>query len=154
MFEFTKLCNEYEKLSVAARNALLIRNSSKILSRLRLLQADGVFNPVETLACFILSSIVSDGKINEQEYILMYPALIKAFGADFDFSSVKAAVAKNQALKKQATDYSKTLASLLARTDENFINDVVGLCLCVVSIDGKISLQERNYVKKLYQPRL
>lgn len=151
MFEFTKLCNEYEKLSVAARSALLAEKSFDILSRLRRLSADVAIDPVKTLACFILSSIVSDGKIDEQEYILMYPALIKAFGSDFDFPSVKAAVAKNQALKKQATDYSKALASLLAQTDENFINDVIGLCLCVVSIDGKISLRERNYVRKLYK---
>lgn len=151
MFEFTKLCNEYEKLSVAARNALLVEKASAILSRLRMLGADEIIDPAETLACFILSSIVSDGKIDESEYILMYPALIKAFGSDFDFSSVKCAVSKNQGLKKPVTDYTKALASLLARTDENFINDVIGLCLCVVSIDGKISLRERNYIKKLYK---
>ncbi|MGN1061857.1 MAG: hypothetical protein ACI4RO_01900 [Candidatus Scatosoma sp.] len=151
MFEFKKLCNEYEKLSVAARNALIVEKSAKILTRLRLLGADDIISPVKTLACFILSSVVSDGKINEQEYILIYPALIKAFGSDFDFSSVKAAVEKNQTLKKAATDYAETLASLLAETDENFINDVIGLCLCVVSVDGKISLRERNYIKKLYK---
>ncbi|MGN1052178.1 MAG: hypothetical protein ACI4SH_02165 [Candidatus Scatosoma sp.] len=151
MFEFKKLCNEYEKLSVAERNALIVEKSAKILTRLRLLGADGIISPVNTLACFILSSVISDGKINEQEYILIYPALIKAFGADFDFSSVKAAVEKNQALKKTATDYAEALASLLAETDENFINDVIGLCLCVVSVDGKISLRERNYIKKLYK---
>lgn len=149
MFEFTKLCNEYEKLSPAERHVLLVENSAKILARLRLLGADAVIDPVETLACFILSSIVSDGKLDEREYLLMYPALIEAFGADFDFPSVKALVSGNQDLKKQTTDYAETLAALLAAADEEFMQDVIGLCLCVVSIDGKISLREKNYIKKL-----
>ena len=147
MFEFFKLCNEYEKLSALQRGAILTEKSVKILARLT--GADENINPVETLACFILASITADGKVNEQEYILMYPALVKVFGSDFDFASVKKAVAENSALKKSATDYAKVLAAELTKTDEQFIDDVIGLCLCVVSVDGKISLRERNYIKRL-----
>lgn len=150
MFEFAKLCNEYEKLSALERGAILTEKSVKILAKLRLLGVNDV-DPVETLACFILGSIVSAGKINEQEYILIYPALVKVFGSDFDFASVKAAVSKNYAFKKAVKDYSKELASTLAEADESFVNDVIGLCLCVVSIDGKISFREKNYIKKLYK---
>lgn len=150
MFEFAKLCNEYEKLSALERGAILTEKSVKILAKLRLLGVNDV-DPVETLSCFILGSIVSDGKINEQEYILIYPALVKVFGSDFDFASVKAAVSKNYAFKKAVKDYSKELASTLAEADESFVNDVIGLCLCVVSIDGKISFREKNYIKKLYK---
>ena len=132
------------------RGAILTEKSVKILAKLRLLGVNDV-DPVETLACFILGSIVSYGKINEQEYILIYPALVKVFGSDFDFASVKAAVSKNYAFKKAVKDYSKELASTLAEADESFVNDVIGLCLCVVSIDGKISFREKNYIKKLYK---
>ena len=142
MFEFFKLCNEYEKLSALQRGAILTEKSVKILARMRLTGADENIDPVETLACFILASITADGKVNEQEYILMYPALVKVFGSDF-------AVAENSALKKSATDYAKVLAAELTKTDEQFIDDVIGLCLCVVSVDGKISLRERNYIKRL-----
>ena len=100
MFEFFKLCNEYEKLSALQRGAILTEKSVKILARMRLTGADENIDPVETLACFILASITADGKVNEQEYILMYPALVKVFGSDFDFASVKKAVAENSALKK------------------------------------------------------
>lgn len=149
MFEFFKLCNEYEKLSALQRGAILTEKSVKILARMRLTGADENIDPVETLACFILASITADGKVNEQEYILMYPALVKVFGSDFDFASVKKIVAENSALKKSAVDYSKILAKQLSKTDEAFIDDVIGLCLCVVSVDGKISFRERNYIKKL-----
>lgn len=100
MFEFFKLCNEYEKLSALQRGAILTEKSVKILARMRLTGADENIDPVETLACFILASIAADGKVNEQEYILMYPALVKVFGSDFDFASVKKIVAENSRAEK------------------------------------------------------
>lgn len=33
--------------------------------------------------------------------------------------------------------------------DETLREDVIALCLCVVTVDGKISLRERNYIRKL-----
>ena len=35
MFEFAKLCNEYEKLSALERGAILTEKSVKILAKLR-----------------------------------------------------------------------------------------------------------------------
>lgn len=49
-------------------------------------------------------------------------------------------------------DYSKELASTLAEADESFVNDVIGLCLCVVSIDGKFlsakKITSKNSIKR------
>ena len=52
MFEFAKLCNEYEKLSALERGAILTEKSVKILAKLRLLGVNDV-DPVETLACWL-----------------------------------------------------------------------------------------------------
>lgn len=148
MFEFTKMCNEFEKLSVVERGALLTEKSVKVLAKLKLYDDPDV-DPVETLATFILGSIVSDGRVDEKEYLLMYPALVKVFGDDFDFETVKEVVEKDNRTRKTIKNYSKDLLTVLADIDESFIEDVVTLCLCVVAIDGKISLKERNYIKKL-----
>ena len=149
MFEFTKLCNEYEKLSPAERHVLLVENSAKILARLRLLGADAVIDPAETLACFILSSIVSDGKLDEREYLLMYPTLVRALGEDFDFATVKASIESDRegarALKKD-TEEMVRIYSLL---DDSLREDLLMLCLCVTSVDGKVTLKERNYIRRL-----
>lgn len=72
MFEFAKLCNEYEKLSALERGAILTEKSVKILAKLRLLGVNDV-DPVETLACFILGSIVSDGKSTSRNIFLSIP---------------------------------------------------------------------------------
>ena len=51
--------------------------------------------------------------------------------------------------RKTIKNYSRELLKVLAEIDESFIEDIITLCLCVVTIDGKISLKERNYIKKL-----
>lgn len=148
MFEFAKLCKEFEKLSPVERGALLAEKSVKVLAKLKLLgMEDG--DPTITLATFILASITSDGKVDEREYLLMYPALIKLFGDDFDFASVKATIEADAQGKKDLAIYTKQLLQVLSTADENLLEDVVVVCLCVTSMDGKISLKERNYIKKL-----
>ena len=64
MFEFTKMCNEFEKLSAVERGVILTEKSVKVLAMLRLYDEPDI-DPVETLATFILGSIVSDGKVDE-----------------------------------------------------------------------------------------
>ncbi len=148
MFEFKKLCNEFERLSAVERGLILTENSVKILAKLRLSGENGK-DSAQILACFLIASIVSDGKVNEQEYILMYPALCKVFGTDFDFTQVKEMVEKNVKDTKAVVDYSKEMLELLASSEESLREDLIILCLCIVSIDGKVSFKERRYIKKL-----
>lgn len=148
MFEFKKLCNEFERLSAVERGLILTENSVKILAKLRL-SGENVKDSAQILACFLIASIVSDGKVNEKEYILMYPALCKVFGTDFDFNQVKEMVEKNVKDTKAVVDYSREMLELLDSSDESLRKDLIVLCLCIVSIDGKVSFKERRYIKKL-----
>ncbi len=148
MFEFTKLCNSFENLNVVERGAILAEKSVKVLGKLKLMAMPGI-DPVETLSGFIIGSVVADGRLNEQEYLLIYPALLKAFGDDFDFASVKSAFAKDRDGRKAVRVYTESLLSLLADIDEDFREDIVTLCLCVVTVDGKISFREKNYIRRL-----
>lgn len=148
MFEFTKVCKEYEKLSVPERTLLLTKKSVDILAKLRLLDLPGV-DPVNTLAGFILGSIVADGRVNEQEYLLMYPTLLRVFGDDFDFESIKEAFRKDRDGRNAIKEYTQEMLSFLALADESLREDIIMLCLCAVTVDGKISPREQRYIKKL-----
>ena len=148
MFEFLKLCNEYEKLSVVERGLLIAGKSAKVISKLKTLDLDGV-DPIKTLAAYIVGSVTADGVIDEQEYLLIYPALVKLFGENFDFASVKEAFRKNVEGKKAVKKYTQQLMTILSCVDEEIKEDVVCLCLCVVTVDRKISLKERRYIKSL-----
>ena len=148
MFEFTKLCNAFEKMSALERGAVIAEKSVKVIAKLKLLDVPGV-DPVETLATFIVGAVAADGKLDEREYLLIYPSLVRAFGEDFDFATVKAEFESDKQTHKEIRDYTRDLLTVLSLVDEGLREDVVALCLAVVTVDGRISFKERKYIKKL-----
>ena len=127
---------------------MLTEKSVSILAKLSALDIDGI-DPVETLASFIIGSVVADGKLHEKEYLLIYPALVKVFGSDFDYESIKKEFEADKDGRKDIAGYTTDLLRVLGTVDETLYEDVIILCLCVVTIDGKVSLREKNYVKRL-----
>jgi hypothetical protein len=148
MFEFNKVMKDYESLNAIERGLMLTEKSVSILAKLSVLDIDGI-DPVETLASFIIGSVVADGKLHEKEYLLIYPALVKVFGSDFDYESIKKEFEADKDGRKDIAGYTTDLLRVLGTVDETLYEDVIILCLCVVTIDGKVSLREKNYVKRL-----
>ena len=148
MFEFNKVMKDYERLNAIERGLMLTEKSVSILAKLSALDIDGI-EPVETLASFIIGSVVADGKLHEKEYLLIYPALVKVFGSDFDYESIKKEFEADKDGRKDIAGYTTDLLRVLGTVDETLYEDVIILCLCVVTIDGKVSLREKNYVKRL-----
>ena len=147
MFEFKKLCKEVEKLNPAERGVLLAEKSVSVVKGLNSL--DLPFNAVDTLVTFIIGSVVSDGSFSEKDYLHIYPSLVKAFGHDFDFKSVKQALQIAKDIKKEIEAHTKELLSVIAECDDNLALDIVALCLLVTSVDGKVSLREQRYIRQL-----
>lgn len=148
MFEFTKLCREFERMSAIERGAVIAEKSVKVMAKLKILDVPEI-DPIETLASFIVGAVAADGKLDEREYLLIYPALIRVFGEDFDFATVKDVFECDKGVHKEIRDYTADLLTILNLVDESFREDVVALCLAVVTVDNKITLRERKYVKKL-----
>ncbi len=147
MFDFLKLCNSYEKLSTLERSALLAEKSLKVVSGLRKMDIHGV-DAVNTLASFLIGSVVCDGDVNEVEYLLIYPSLVAVFGDSFDYETIKATF-KGAEGKKVVKECVAQMEEIYKLFDEEMRLDVFTLCLCVVAIDGKISLKERRYLRRL-----
>lgn len=147
MFEFNKLCNELEKLNPVERSLILAEKSVSVVKGLRELEVP--FNPVQTLVAFIIGSVVSDGSLNEKDYLYIYPSLVKAFGSDFDFISAKQALQIAKDVKKEISKDTKELMSVIAVCDEQLATDIIALCLLITSVDGKISLKEKRYIRQL-----
>lgn len=149
MFEYIEKCKKFEKLSTFNRYALLADKSLLVTSKLTELG----FNVNESLpliATFILGSIVSDGEVNEKEYLLMYPALLRTFGDNFDFDSIKEAFKNDFKTRKELKNYLKDILSLLNNVSSELKEDIVDICFAIVTIDGKLSLKERIYMRKLF----
>lgn len=147
MFEYKKLCNELENLNSVERGVLLAEKSVSVVKGLNGL--DLPLDPVETLVAFIIGSVISDGALDEKGYLYIYPSLVKAFGKDFDFISAKQTLQLAKDIKKEIDKDTKNMMTVISMCDGQLAEDIVALCLLVTSIDGKISLKEKRYIRQL-----
>ena len=147
MFEFKKLCNSLEELNPIERGVILAEKSVSVIKGLSGLNIP--LDPVKTLVTFIIGSVVSDNSINEKDYLYIYPSFVKAFGNDFDFISAKQAIGLAKDIKKEITKYTKEMISIINVCDEELATDIISLCLLITSVDGKISLKEKRYIRQL-----
>lgn len=149
MFEYIEKCKKFEKLSTFERFALLANKSFIITNKLSELGIN-VNDSLSLIATFILGSIVSDGEVNEKEFLLMYPALLRTFGDNFDFDSIKEAFQNDFKTRNELKNYLKDILSLLNSVSNELKEDIIDICFAIVTIDGKLSLKERIYMKRLF----
>lgn len=148
MFEFVRICDSFEKLSALERRQLLEEKACSVFHELQN-RSSPENNPKEILAGFTIGSATVDGKLNEMEYLLMFPSLVRTFGEDFDFQSLKEKFRCNTDGKKMVGYYVEKMLSVLSPSDEKLKRDVIILCLCTTSIDEKITLKEKRYIRRL-----
>lgn len=150
MFEFKKICDTFEGLSALERRQLLEEKSGSIFHELQS-RTTPKNDPKEIFAGFLIGSAMIDGKLNEMEYLLMYPSLVRTFGEDFDFRSLKESFRHNRDGKRLVSDYAEKVLGILRFSGEKLKRDVVILCLCATSMDGKITLKEKRYIRRLWE---
>lgn len=148
MFDFKKLCDSVESLNSFDRAKLIAEQSVKVVAGIHALGIEAC-DSVMTLSAFIIGAVTSDGVLDEKEYLLIYPSLVAAFGTDVDYESIKQAVKSDREGKKLLQKYTMALMEIISSADEDLQSDIILLILMLVAIDGKISLKERRYVRKL-----
>lgn len=148
MLEFQKLCAAFEKMSYGERSAVLSQKSAHILAALQKISLPES-NAVQVLAGFIIGAVTADGRVNEKEYLIIYPALAQVFGADFNFAAVKASFKCDRDGCKAIAAYTEKLLQLFSNFDETLKSEIITLCLCIVAMDGKVSIKEKRYIRRL-----
>ncbi len=148
MKEFNELCKEFEQLDAATYTALLAEKSLKLLPALHAVTGDGV-DGAALFASFVLGAIAADGKLSEDEYLLCYPLLHAFFGDEVNYDDCKTAA---KLLRSESRAFKKSLdeiVDVLGELSEELKDDIVIVCLMICALDGKISLKEKNWIKKL-----
>lgn len=148
MTSFNQLCTTVENLDAVEYTALLAAKSLKIIPALNALSSDGI-GGTEMLADFVLCSIVVDGKLSEEEYLLMKPMLNVFFGEDFDYDDCKKTVRVLRSDTKKFKKYLDNLVDLLGTLSEELKDDIITVCLLICAVDGKISAKEKSWIKQL-----
>lgn len=62
---------------------------------------------------------------------------------------LKTAIGLAKDIKKEITKYTKEMISIISVCDEALAADIISLCLLITSVDGKISLKEKRYIRQL-----
>lgn len=149
MKEFNELCKLVEDLSPEEYAVFLAEKSAKLIPVLDEITDGSGTNGTAALATFVLASVCADGKLDEAEYLFMYPMLKIFFGENYDYEGAKASL---KMLKPEVKALKKLVdkdVDLLGQIDEELKADVIAVCLLICAVDGKISLKEKNYIKQL-----
>ena len=138
MFEFQKLCREYEKLSYDERRALLEEDSAVLMPVL-----GAIPGGAEAFAILVLAACAADGKLSVEEYSLFKDVM--GIDLSFDASATIVECAKGKDLLEAAD----AVVDLFGALSMEIKQLMVSFCLCFCAADGRVSMSEKSFIKKL-----
>ena len=138
MFEFEKLCKEYEKLSYDGRRKILSELSENIMPAIKL-----VTHGTDSFELLVLAACSADGKLSVEEYSLLKDSTGLDFSYDRSAEMVKTANVKDV---QQAADL---FVDSFKEISEGIRSEMVSFCLCLCSADNKMKMKEKSFIKKL-----
>ena len=148
MREFDILCREIDNLPMEDYIGVLKLKSVKLLAELKSLSAGGIEGDI-AFASFIIGSVVADGKLSEEEYAILYPMLYNFFGDGINYEDCKKIVRTSFAEKREIKSVVKDMIEIFGMLSDELKEDVITVCLLICSVDGKISLKEKVWIKQL-----
>ena len=148
MKNFYQICKDVEKMDVLSYSTILAEKSLTILPMLNNIMEDEI-DATTIFATFIIGSIVSDGKLKEEEYLLLYPTLYTFFGEQVNYEDCKKVASEFRKESKELKKYVDYMIDILGEFSDELKEDIIIVCLLICAIDGHISAKEKNWVKQL-----
>ena len=149
MSSFNDLCKIMESLDPATYAQVTVAKSADVLVGLRGLTCDGL-DAVAIYTDFVLCAVAADGKLSEEEFLLVKPVLDQIADADVSYDEAKA-IFKAAGLdkpKEYKAAMDKTV-DLLGLVSPELKDDIILVCMLICAVDGKISFREKRWIKKL-----
>lgn len=148
---FNMLCEVLERLDPETYNAIMTEKTSNVIPALAEITADGL-DGLQIYTDFIFCSVAADGRMNEDEYLLVKPLLDLILETDTTYGDAQKFFYDNGLDKpeeyKAAMD---AIVDLLGLVSPQLKDDIVLLCLMVCSVDGDISDEERMWIAQLIE---
>ena len=148
MKEFSKLCKEFEEMDVLSYSMILGKKALKVIPTLSAITDDGL-NGVMIFATFVMGAIAADGILSEEEYMICYPLLYAFFGDEVNYDECKKAVRLLKPESRELKKAVKEMVDVFGQLSDELKEDIIIIFMLICSIDGKISLKEKNWIKKL-----
>ena len=148
MSEFDELCREAEDIDFETRCAILKGKSQEILPLLSEKSEDGE-SGADILSTFLFSAMAADGRLSSEEYDLLYPLLSSFPGEKINYTDAKKAVGAMRKENREMKKISEDMVGVLAEFSEDLRREIVLVIMMICAADGKISLSEKLWIKKL-----
>lgn len=148
MKEFDVLCKEFEETDALTYSAVLAGKAMKLIPALSLITEDGL-SGIAVFSTFILGAIVADGKLAEEEYLLISPQLHAFFGTNIDYGDCKKLLRQLKPESRQLKKAVDEMVDVLGLLSDELKNDLITVCMMLCAIDGKISHKEKQWIKQL-----
>ena len=149
MFEFNKLCKAFEEMDPNTFGDIIAEKSVAIIAALTAITRNGM-DGMKIYLNFILCSIAADGKLAEEEYMILKPAFEKLAGKEVSYDDA-VAIFKEAGLDK-SKDYKNVvdeMVDILGMISLDLKRDIIIVCMMVCAVDGKISRKEKKWIKQL-----
>ncbi len=139
MFEFDKLCEQYETMSFAELKAVVIEESAVFMPALLALGDGGI----ESFILFVSAACGASGELELAEYKLFE----EATGVTVPYETACALV--DSAKDKDAQTLVDELVDTLGELDEEIKASMISFTLAFCAANGYIGFSERRFIKRL-----
>lgn len=149
MSDFNTLCKIFEEMDPASYAEILVKKSVDVIAGLSILSESGL-SGLSIYADFILCAVAADGKLSEDEFLLLKPVMDIILQKDATYEDAKA-IFYAAGLNKPK-DYKKTtdlMVDIIGMVSQELKDDIVLICLMVCAVDGKVSMKEKKWIKQL-----
>ncbi len=149
MSSFDMLCDVVEHLDAQTYNDLITEKTAAVLPALVDITADGM-DGVAIYTDFVLCAVAADGKLTEEEYVLIKPILDLTLEMDVGYGDAQKFFYDNGLDKPEG--YKATMDSvvdLLGLVSPELKDDIILVCMMVCAVDGKISEEEAEWLRQL-----
>lgn len=152
MSDFDNLCKQLEEMDPETFVQIFNQKSVDVLNALMGLSADGK-DGVTAYMQFILASVAADGKLTEEEFVLLKPMFDRTAEKSVTYEE-GVAIFKEWGLDQPEAMKTvvDTMVDIIGLVDEDLKDDIVLLCLLVCAIDGEVSQEEKDWIKQLVEP--
>ena len=128
MKEFDQICKEVENMDVLTYGTVLADKALTIIPALNKITEDRI-DAVSIFATFVIGSIVADGKLDENEYILLYPMLHAFFRDDVNYEDCKKIARTFRKEGKELKKYVDYMVDVLGLVSDELKEDIIVVCL-------------------------
>ena len=148
MTEFNKLCKQFEQMDALTYTAILAEKSLKIVPALSAITENDV-DGVALFAGFIVGAVVADGDLSVEEFAITFPLFKAFFGDEISYEACNYIVRSMRSESKQLNKYVDYMVDAFGQLSEELKDDIIIVCLMICAIDGKVSLKEKQWIKRL-----